>query len=141
MEEIQIDSQLCKQCRGRCCQGHPGVWSDPQRFFAIFSGGRVPTTAEFVHLLDHHQLTLRDLGGVLIPSPRFSDDGCAAQGPQGCAYAIDQRPGQCLALTPQLETLLDDHIHCTMPPQHASGTARNNWRRFKPLLNLVRFAQ
>ena len=32
MEGTRLDTQLCRQCRGRCCQGHSGVWSEPQRF-------------------------------------------------------------------------------------------------------------
>ena len=26
------DAQMCRQCKGLCCQGHPGVWVDPERF-------------------------------------------------------------------------------------------------------------
>lgn len=141
MKKIQIDSQLCKQCRGRCCQGHPGVWCDPQRFFDIFCTGHIPTAAQFSEILQQQRLTLRNLDGVLIPAPRATDQGCAAHHINGCRFATSERPGQCLALTPNVETLLDDQIHCTMPPESGSQAARNNWRPFQPLLKQVQLKQ
>ncbi|MCK4621057.1 MAG: hypothetical protein KAT62_02450 [Desulfuromonadales bacterium] len=137
MEGTQLDIQLCSQCGGRCCQGHPGVWSDPQRFFAIFAAAEIPTADEFSALLDKHRLTLRDLGGILIPAPRTTEQGCAEQRPDGCAFTLTERPCQCLALIPNLETLLDDLIHCTLPPAYGSGTARENWRPYQTLLQEV----
>ncbi len=129
-----LDEQLCRQCGGRCCDGHPGVWSSPERFFAIFNNGELPTASELARILEDRQLTLRDVGGILIPAPRETEHGCAALGENGCIYDIASRPGQCLALVPKLDTLLDDLIHCSLPPEHGSGTARKNWRPFQPLL-------
>jgi hypothetical protein len=137
MQDTQLDAQLCRQCGGRCCQGHPGVWSDPQRFFALYAGAAVPSVTQFSDLLQTHQLTLRNLGGILIPAPRTTEQGCAAQTVNGCAFSIDRRPCQCLALTPDLETLIDDQIHCTLPPQYGSGTARESWRPLQGLLTQV----
>jgi hypothetical protein len=134
MQDIQLDTQLCRQCRGRCCQGHPGVWSDPQRFFTIFADATVPAAAELSRILVEQQLTLRDLSGVLIPAPRNTETGCVAQRAGGCAYPTSERPCQCLALVPNIDTLLDDTIHCALPPAYGSGTARENWRPFQPLL-------
>ena len=131
MEAIQLDSQLCHQCRGRCCQGHPGVWSEPERFFAIFAAAKIPQPAELEKILTNNRLTLRDLGGVLIPAPLNTDRGCIAQETDGCIY-----PCQCLALIPNLDTLLDDQIHCSLPPEFGSGSARENWRPFQELLKL-----
>jgi len=134
---MQLDSQLCQQCRGRCCQGHPGVWSEPKRFFDIFAASNPPSAADFLQILKNHRLTLRDLGGVLIPAPQNTEQGCHAQTADGCSYSTKERPCQCLALTPNLETLLDDQIHCTLPPEFGSGSARENWRPFQKLLTQV----
>lgn len=134
MTHEQLDEQLCRQCRGRCCQGHPGLWSDPARFFAIFGDGDPPAADRLAGILDREALDLRDLGGILVPAPPETDRGCAALGEQGCAYGTDRRPCQCLALVPELETLLDDRIHCTLPPAYGSGTARANWRPYQELL-------
>jgi hypothetical protein len=35
---------------------------------------------------------------------------------------------------PNLDTLLDDTIHCNLPPEYGSGSARNRWRPFQDLL-------
>lgn len=134
MEGTRLDTQLCRQCRGRCCQGHPGVWSDPQRFFAIFTDNSVPTAEEFASFLANRKIELRDLGGVLIPAPLNTEQGCIALSDTGCDYPTTERPCQCLALVPELETLLDDLIHCTMPPAFGSDSARKNWRPFQDLL-------
>lgn len=137
MQEMQLDTQLCRQCRGRCCQGHPGVWSDPQRFFAIFFAAQLPSPTELRQVLEDHRLELRDLGGVLIPAPRVEEQGCSAQQSDGCAFDTATRPCQCLALTPNLDTLLDDQIHCSLPPEYGSGTARESWRPLQPLLRQI----
>jgi len=138
MQGTKLDSQLCYQCRGRCCKGHPGVWSEPQRFFAIFAEKRLPSAAELAQVLTQHQLTLRDLGGVLVPAPQNTEQGCIALGSDGCKFSTTNRPCQCLALIPNLETLLDDQIHCSLPAQYGSGSARENWRPFQELLCQVR---
>lgn len=137
MEQMQLDPQLCSTCGGRCCQGHPGLWSDPQRFFGIFAAGEIPSPSDLSRLLEKHQLILRDLGGILIPAPSNTEKGCSAQLVDGCSYSTSERPCQCLALTPNLETLLDDQIHCSLPPMFGSGTARDNWRPFQDLLRLT----
>ncbi len=137
MDGIHLDEQLCRQCRGRCCQGHSGLWSDPQRFFGIFSAEKIPSSAQFVRLLDRFGLCLRDLSGVLIPAPTADDLGCRFRRETGCSFTIAERPCQCLALIPQLETLLAEQIHCRLPAEFGSGSARENWRPFQPLLKQV----
>jgi hypothetical protein len=134
MDGIHLDEQLCRQCRGRCCQGHSGLWSDPQRFFRIFSAGRIPSKEQFLRLLDRFGLCLRVLGGVLVPAPQSGPDGCLFRRETGCSFSIAERPCQCLALIPHLETLLDEQIHCRLPPEFGSGSARENWRPLQPLL-------
>ena len=138
MEDAQIDAQLCKQCGGRCCQGHPGTWSNPQRFFSIFGGGKPLSCDEFVAIVKQRGLQLRDVGGVLVPAPQENEHGCAAQCSDGCAFSVEERPCQCLALIPQLETLLDDQIHCILPAAYGSATARKNWYSWQELLLQVR---
>jgi len=134
MRDTSLDNQLCRQCRGRCCDGHPGVWSSPERFFTIFSNGTVPAASGLVRILNNQQLTLRNVGDILIPAPRVTEHGCEARGENGCIYNLNTRPCQCLALVPQLETLIDDQIHCYLPPEYGSGTARDNWRPLQELL-------
>lgn len=134
MEGTRLDTLLCHQCRGRCCLGHPGVWSDPQRFFDIFTTNAAPAAEKLASLLTTQDIELRNLGGVLIPAPQATEQGCIALKGTGCSYSTTERPCQCLALTPELETLLDDQIHCTMPAAFGSGTARENWRPYQGLL-------
>lgn len=138
MNDANIDDTLCRQCQGRCCQGHPGVWSNPQRFFAIFADGQEPTILKMSNLLGENNLALRDVGGILIPAPRQTGNGCAELGPTGCSYPPEKRPCQCLALIPELETLLDDMIHCRLPPEYGSGSARENWDPWQELLQKVK---
>jgi len=140
MNNANIDETLCRQCNGRCCQGHPGVWSDPQRFFSIFTRGQIPTTQELSRILSENQLVLRDVGDILIPSPQETEQGCAERGPEGCSFPPEKRPCQCLALIPDLDTLLDDMIHCSLPPEYGSGNARENWRRWQELLQKVKYS-
>lgn len=123
------DPQLCRQCGGLCCQGHPGLWTDPERFQKLFP--LLPATAaELAPLLAPKQLTLRDVGDVLIPAPQKTSAGCIFLASDGCRLPFDRRPDQCLALTPQLDTLLEGEMRCTMPPEHGSNSARGRWRAF-----------
>ncbi len=137
MDGMTLDTQLCLQCRGRCCQGHPGVWSNPQRFFFLFTAGNTPSVAQLSQVLQQHRIVLRDLGGILVPAPQENENGCIARQKGGCSYPTTTRPCQCLALVPNLETLLDDQIHCNLPPEFGSNSARRNWQPWQPLLTQV----
>jgi len=137
MTHARIDKKLCAQCRGRCCQGHPGVWSDPQRFFALFSPTKIPAADALRKFLEQQRLTLREVGGILIPAPQETVRGCGFLQDAGCALPATERPCQCLALIPDIETLLDDEIHCRLPADFGSGQARENWRPFQGLLKQV----
>jgi len=119
------DTQMCRQCGGLCCQGHAGVWVDPRRFLRIFCTGDAFDPG---HLPEG--VVLRDLGGVLVPAPQTVASGCIFLEERGCRLAAELRPCQCLALQPVLETLIDGEIHCTLPPEGGSQTARQNWRQF-----------
>lgn len=134
MTRINLDEQLCRQCGGRCCQGHSGLWCDPQRFFAIFAAAKIPPAEQLSRILQRVNLCLRDLGGVLVPAPITTEQGCRFRSASGCSFSLKERPCQCLALTPNLETLLADEIHCRLPADYGSNTARENWRPFQKLL-------
>jgi len=137
MDGMTLDTQLCQQCRGRCCQGHPGVWSDPQRFFSLFTASRIPSATELSQVLQQQKIVLRDLGGILVPAPQEDENGCRAWKQEGCSYPTTTRPCQCLALVPNLDTLLDDQIHCCLPPEFGSNSARRNWQPWQKLLRLA----
>lgn len=137
MSNSHFDEKLCAQCRGRCCQGHPGVWSEPSRFFSLFFPAGLPPAADLQTFLGQKRLILRNVGGVLIPAPQEHDQGCGFLQITGCSLATAERPCQCLALIPELETLLDDVIHCRLPAACGSGAARENWRPYQPLLKQV----
>jgi len=127
---ISIDSKICRQCRGRCCQGHPGVWVDPERFLLAFN---LPVPVSCRDLQDRlyiARLTLREIDGVSIPSPSQTKQGCSFLTPLGCSLPIDKRPCQCLGLTPALDTLLDDQIHCSLPSSVSTLSAIQNWSTF-----------
>jgi hypothetical protein len=124
------DPQICRQCRGQCCQGHPGVWVDPERFLRCFDIRRPDSPDTLCSRLAPLGLTLRYIDGVPIPSPQQNEQGCRFLGSDGCRFTEQKRPCQCLALTPVLETLLDDQIHCILPPDGSTATALKNWRGF-----------
>lgn len=127
MENSVFDPQMCRTCGGRCCQGHPGVWVDPQRFLFSFFGGRIPTPAELAATLASRHLLLRTIDGVAIPSPRFDEDGCNFRGADGCRLPVPERPCQCLALIPDIETLTQGEMCCTMPDGFRTGQALQRW--------------
>ena len=116
---------MCRQCGGLCCQGHAGSWVEPQRFVRLF----FPAGEIDVGKLPQGVL-LRSLGGIDVPAPRTVEHGCMFLGEDGCQLPLAQRPCQCLALQPQIETLSAGEIHCTLPPEYGSNTARQNWKRF-----------
>jgi hypothetical protein len=125
-----FDAQMCRTCGGRCCQGHPGVWVDPQRFFASYFTGHIPTRAELETDLPLFGLVLRTIDGIPLPSPAFDDDGCNFRTVDGCCQPVEKRPCQCLALQPDIETLMQGEMCCSMPDGFRTGQARERWMRF-----------
>ncbi|PLY05825.1 MAG: hypothetical protein C0624_04680 [Desulfuromonas sp.] len=119
------DTQTCSQCGGLCCQGHSGVWVDPQRFERLFFAGQKLQQGALPE-----GVVLRDLGGIQVAAPQTLEHGCFFLGPDGCRLDAELRPGQCLALTPSIDTLLEGEMRCTMPPECGSHTARLNWRHY-----------
>ncbi len=126
----RADPQICKQCKGLCCQGHPGVWIDPLRFLTIFSLPKPRSVQELKANLPSSDLVIRDIDGVAIPAPRKFQHGCVFLGADGCQLAEDVRPCQCLALTPSIDTLVEGEILCSLPPYGSTSTARRCWAEF-----------
>lgn len=125
----RFDPQLCRQCRGLCCQGHPGVWVDPVRFLQGFDLPRPVSVAQLQNMLPR-DLVLRNLDGVTIPAPVKLESGCIFLESAGCRLPVDKRPGQCIALAPAIDTLIDGEIRCQLLPEGSTLTAIRNWQRF-----------
>jgi len=123
------DAQMCRQCKGLCCQGLPGVWVDPERFLKTFDLP-APTTPEALSSILPRELVLRDIDGVAIPAPRMRENGCIFLTVDGCQLPENRRPGQCLALIPVLDTLVDGEIRCKLPPVGSTLTAIRAWRNY-----------
>ena len=123
------DAQMCRQCKGLCCQGHPGVWVDPERFLQSFDLP-VPANPAALHSMLPRELVLRKIDEVAIPAPRKLETGCIFLQADGCQLPENRRPGQCLALVPALETLIDGEIRCGLQPQGSTLTAIRAWRQF-----------
>lgn len=123
------DSQMCRQCRGLCCQGHPGVWVDPQRFLRAFNLPK-PATPESLFRILPRELILRRIDGVAIPAPLSQASGCIFLEEDGCQLPENRRPDQCLALIPSIDTLLDGEIRCQLHPEGSTLTALRNWASF-----------
>ena len=77
------EEQICRQCKGLCCQGHPGLWVDPQRFLKTFDLP-TPTTAEALRQMLPTELVLRNIEEVAIPAPRKLETGCIFLQDDGC---------------------------------------------------------
>ena len=124
-----FDAQICRQCKGLCCQGHPGVWVDPEHFLKSFNLP-APSTPAALHNMLPRELVLRNIDEVAIPAPRKLETGCIFLQADGCQLPENRRPGQCLALVPELDTLIDGEIRCGLQPQGSTLTAIRAWRQF-----------
>ena len=125
-----FDLQMCKQCKGLCCQGHPGVWVNPERFIRLFFPVPFKGIEELSTRLQELSLVLRDYAGVLVPAPRGGKNGCVFLRPTGCQLLPELRPCQCLALEPRLETLIDGEVCCRLPVGFGYGQVRSEWNRY-----------
>lgn len=105
------------------------MWLDPVRFYAAFALPLVHTPAELAALLPA-QLTLRELLGVAVPTPRGTEDGCVLLNPDGCSLAPEQRPCQCLALVPHIDTQMEGEMRCRLLPGHGSDIAHARWQEW-----------
>lgn len=123
------DAQMCRQCRGLCCQGHPGVWTDPEHFLKSFDLPR-PSRPEILRNMLPRELVLREIDGIAIPAPQKLEQGCVFLDDDGCQLPENRRPTQCLALIPVIETLIEGEIHCELRPEGSTLTAIKNWQSF-----------
>jgi len=124
-----LDLPLCKACGGRCCQGSPGIWVDPERFFATFCDGTHLSLEQLRERLPEFGLVLWEKSGEPMPAPRSLDSGCSFLNASGCSLSVDKRPCQCLALIPVKETLKQpEGCLCRMPDMFTREQARQRWR-------------
>lgn len=134
MHEKKTDSQdlaLCWECGGRCCQASPGIWVNPERFFAIFFAGHHLPLEQLRSRLPALGLVLWEKSGVPMPAPRFQASGCAFLGIDGCRFSVAERPCQCLALTPDRKTLnQEEGCLCPLPEEFNRSEARNRWQKY-----------
>jgi len=130
-KKINLDLSLCRECGGRCCQGSPGVWADPQRFFALFFAGQRLTLEQLRERLPDLGLVLWEKGGVPIPAPLSLASGCSFLGVDGCRFLLAERPCQCLALVPAKETLeQQDGCLCSLPEEFSQVAVKKRWQLF-----------
>ncbi|APG28130.1 hypothetical protein A7E78_09915 [Syntrophotalea acetylenivorans] len=126
-----LNLPLCRECGGRCCQASPGIWVDPERFFAIFFAGQRLTLEQLRSRLPALNLVLWEKSGVPMPAPRFLSSGCAFLGTDGCRLSISERPCQCLALIPDRKTLnQEEGCLCQLPEEFSRPEARNRWQKY-----------
>jgi Fe-S-cluster containining protein len=127
---------LCQECGGRCCQGSPGVWLYPERFFAIFSSGRRLTVEQLRTRLPELGLVLWEKTGVPIPAPRSLTEGCVFLGPDGCRLSVAERPCQCLELIPVRATLDQQQgCLCHLPEAFSREAGRQFWQNYWQSVN------
>ena len=132
-KKITLALSLCQQCGGRCCQGSPGVWADPERFFALFFVGQRLRLEELRARLPALGMVLWEKGGVPIPAPLSLESGCSFLAADGCRLTVAERPCQCLALVPSKETL--EHPEgclCRLPEEFSRGAVRQCWQAYWP---------
>lgn len=122
---------LCRECGGRCCQGSPGIWVDPERFFSRFFFGQSLTLESLRQRLPALGLVLWENSGVPMPAPRSLPTGCGFHGSEGCALAVAERPCQCLALEPRPQTLEQEQgCLCHLPEAFSREVAMRRWRDY-----------
>jgi hypothetical protein len=134
-----LDLPLCLECGGRCCQGSPGIWVDPERFFALFFSGQHLTLEQLRERLPELGLVLWEKTGVPIPAPRSLVSGCAFLGADGCRFPVAERPCQCLALIPNKETLDQPQgCLCRVPEEFNRDAARQRWQSYWQTVSSVK---
>jgi hypothetical protein len=128
---FSLDLPLCRECGGRCCQESPGIWIDPERFFALFFQGQRLTIEQLEEQLPELGLVLWGKTGVPIPAPRSLTSGCAFLGVDGCHFPVAERPCQCLALIPKKETLYRQQgCLCRMPEEFSRDAGSRRWQKY-----------
>jgi hypothetical protein len=126
-----LNLPLCQTCGGRCCQGSPGIWVDPERFFTIFFHGQHLTLAQLRERLPVLGLVLWEKSGVPMPAPRSLASGCAFLEADGCRFSVAERPCQCLAMIPNKKTLEQAQgCCCPLPEEYGRDAAKQLWQRY-----------
>lgn len=126
-----LDLPLCRECGGRCCQGSPGVWVDPERFFALFFAGQCLTVEQLRERLPALGLVFWENSGLPIPGPLSLATGCVFHNADGCGFSVTERPCQCLAMPPLTATLAQPQgCLCRVPEAFSREEARRNWRDY-----------
>lgn len=126
-----MDLPLCLECGGRCCQGSPGIWVDPERFFALFFQGQRLTLEQLRPRLPALGLVLWENSGVPLPAPLSLASGCAFHGAAGCGFPVAERPCQCLALIPEKATLAQPQgCLCRTPEAFSRAAAQRYWQDY-----------
>ncbi len=126
-----MDLSLCRACGGRCCQANPGIWVDPERFFAIFFAGQPLTLEQLREQLPALDLVVWEKTGVPMPAPRSLTSGCAFLGVDGCRFSVAERPCQCLALIPDRKTLEQPQgCLCQKPEEFSRDQAGQRWQKY-----------
>lgn len=122
---------LCQECGGRCCQGSPGIWVDPERFFALFFSGQRLSLELLRQRLPALGLVLWENSGIPMPAPRSLESGCGFHAADGCRLPVAKRPCQCLALVPKRQTLkLKQGCGCKLPEGFSRDVAMARWRDY-----------
>jgi len=130
-EQISLNLPLCQECGGRCCQGSPGIWIDPERFFTQFFSGQHLTLEQLRARLPALGLVLWENSGVAIPAPRSLELGCAFLGAAGCLFPVSDQPCQCLALVPNRQTLeQSEGCLCREPEAFSRAAGRRRWQGY-----------
>lgn len=126
-----LDFSLCQECGGRCCQGSPGIWVDPERFFGLFFPGQRLTLEQLRGELPALGLVLWEKTGVPMPAPRSVASGCSFHGATGCSLPLAQRPCQCLALIPIKQTVEQAQgCLCRLPEAYSMHVAKRRWQQY-----------
>ncbi|WP_303723044.1 hypothetical protein [Malonomonas rubra] len=130
-DNVSLSLLLCKECGGRCCQGSPGIWTDPERFFALFFSGKGMTLKQLRKRLPALGLVLWENSGVPIPAPISLSSGCTFLGVDGCRFSVTERPCQCLALIPDQATLeRQEGCRCRLPASFSRETGKQRWQDY-----------
>lgn len=131
MKKAVVDMQMCKTCGGRCCNGHPGKFVVPERFFEMYPECKKMNEKELEDFLDGRGYELWKFDTSPIPRPKPGYNGCYFLSETGCTLKREEMPCQCLALIPDAKTLVDGQmVHCRMPVEFSSETAVKNWNNY-----------
>lgn len=126
-----MDLPLCRECGGRCCQASPGIWVDPERFFARFFSEQRPDLQSLRAALPALGLVLWENSGVPMPAPQSLLTGCGFHASAGCTLSVAARPCQCLALEPRRQTLEQEQgCRCHLPDGFSREVAMGRWRDY-----------